>query len=120
MKLTPAKCPSCGANIEVNEYCGTTVLIEEAIEKYKIEISGKVEVEGIRSNAQKIENARKHMKIGEYMKAQELLNQVNHDDSFNVEGQSLWIKNAILMNELKVGFLALITQEKIMQKNLEQ
>ena len=112
MKLTPAKCPSCGANIEVNEnlekticqYCGTTVLIEEAIEKYKIEISGKVEVEGIRSNAQKIENARKHMKIGEYMKAQELLNQVNHDDSFNVEGQSLWIKNAILMNELKVGF----------------
>lgn len=39
MKLTPAKCPSCGANIEVNEtlknticqYCGTTVLIEEAI-----------------------------------------------------------------------------------------
>ena len=112
MKLTPAKCPSCGANIEVNEnlekticqYCGTMVLIEEAIEKYKIEISGKVEVEGIRSNAQKIENARKHMKIGEYMKAQELLNQVNNDDSFNIEAQCLWIENALLIYNFTVGF----------------
>lgn len=112
MKLTPAKCPSCGANLEVNEklekticqYCGTTVLIEEAIEKYKIELSGKVEVEGIKSDAQKIENAKKHMKIGEYMKAQSLLNQVNNEDSFNIEAQCMWIKNAILMNQLTVGF----------------
>lgn len=41
MKLTVAKCPSCNANIEVNEnlekaicqYCGSTILIESAIKK---------------------------------------------------------------------------------------
>lgn len=111
MKLTSAKCPSCGANIEVNEklekticqYCGTTVLIEEAIEKYKIEISGKVEVEGIKSNSQKIESARKHIKLGEYVEAKKILDEVNKDDSFNVEAQCLWIKNAILLNNFKVG-----------------
>ena len=112
MKLTPAKCPSCGANIEVNEklekticqYCGTTVLIEEAMEKYKIEISGKVEVEGIKSNSQKIESAKKHIKLGEYIEAKTILDEVNKDDSFNVEAQCLWIKNAILLNNFKVGF----------------
>lgn len=44
MTLEPAKCPSCGANIEVNkdlekticQYCGTTVLIKDAIQKYKV------------------------------------------------------------------------------------
>ena len=112
MKLTPAKCPSCGANIDVNEklekticqYCGTTVLIEEAIEKYKIELSGKVEVEGIKTNSQKIESAKKHMKPGEYLEAKRILDEVNKDDSFNVEAQCLWIKNAILLNNFKAGF----------------
>ncbi len=47
MKLVPAKCPSCWADIEVNkdlekticQYCGTTVLIDDAVQKYKLEIS---------------------------------------------------------------------------------
>ena len=112
MKLTPAKCPCCGANLEVNEalknticqYCGTTVLIEETIEKYNIELSGKVEVEGIKTDSKKIENAKKHMAIGEYIKAQDLLNEVNADDSFNVESQALWIKNAILLEGFKVDY----------------
>lgn len=113
MKLTPAKCPCCGANLEVNEslknticqYCGTTVLIEEAIEKYNIELSGRLEVEGIKTNSKKIENAKKHMAIEEYTKAQDLLNEVNEDDSFNIEAQALWIKNAVLLANLKVNCL---------------
>lgn len=112
IKLTSGKCPSCGADIQVNaelknticQYCGTTVLIEEAIEKYKVELSGRIEVEGINSNKKKIENAKKHMAIGEYKSAEQLFNQVNENDSFNVESQSLWIKNAILMTGLKVDY----------------
>ena len=46
MKLVPAKCPNCGANIEVDdsqektkcEYCGDDILIDRAIQKYQIEI----------------------------------------------------------------------------------
>ena len=42
IKLQDAKCPNCGANIQVNDklenticqYCGSQVVIEEAIEKY--------------------------------------------------------------------------------------
>ena len=68
VKLQAAKCPSCGADIQVNEklenticqYCGSTVLVEDAIEKYKIEISGNVKVEGIKGRNDKIEQAKKH------------------------------------------------------------
>lgn len=47
MKLVPAKCPNCGANINVDEeqettkceYCGDAILIDKAIQKYKVEIT---------------------------------------------------------------------------------
>lgn len=60
MKLVTAKCPNCGAQIEVDEYsnttrcdyCGSQILVEEAIEKYKVEISGSIEIE----NLPKLEN----------------------------------------------------------------
>lgn len=66
MKLVAAKCPNCNSNIEVNpnettikcEYCKGTILINDAIEKYKIDISGKIEVK----NLPKIEDI---LKIGE-------------------------------------------------------
>ncbi len=46
MKLVPAKCPNCGANINVDEeqettkceYCGDAILIDKAIQKYQVEI----------------------------------------------------------------------------------
>lgn len=47
MKLIPAKCPSCGANIDVDrslkftkcQYCGTEIVVEEAIENLlKVEL----------------------------------------------------------------------------------
>lgn len=46
MKIVPAKCPNCGANINVDEeqettkceYCGDAILIDRAIQKYQIEI----------------------------------------------------------------------------------
>ena len=46
MKLVAAKCPSCGANIDVDKkqeitkckYCKTQILVDDAIIKYKLEV----------------------------------------------------------------------------------
>ena len=74
MKLVPAKCPSCGASIEVNEslknaicqYCGTTILIDDAVEKYKIELSGEVKVDGIEGKTELLKNAETLASMGKY------------------------------------------------------
>ncbi len=66
MKLVAAKCPSCGAQIDVDEdsdstkceYCKSKIIVDDAIEKYKVEISGKVEVD----NLPNLEN---YLKLGE-------------------------------------------------------
>lgn len=55
MKLVSAKCPNCGADIEVDknsdktkcEYCNSKIIVEDAIEKYKIELSGEVTVKNL-------------------------------------------------------------------------
>ena len=93
VKLQAAKCPSCGADIQVNEklenticqYCGSTVLVEDAIEKYKIEISGNVKVEGIKGRNDKIEQAKKHHKYDELDKAKNLIKEIVKDDEFDTE-----------------------------------
>lgn len=55
MKLVAAKCPNCGASLDVNpkqdatkcEYCHQAILIDDAIAKYKLEISGSIEVKNL-------------------------------------------------------------------------
>lgn len=55
MPYTAAKCPNCGASIEVDsdakfsrcEFCGSTMEPQKAIAKLQLEVSGKVEVPGI-------------------------------------------------------------------------
>ena len=55
MKLVAAKCPSCGADIELDQdsdktkcsYCNSKIIVEEAIEKYKLELSGSVEIKNL-------------------------------------------------------------------------
>lgn len=55
MKLVTAMCPNCGAKLELDEnmekgfcmYCGSHIIVDDAVQKYKIELSGKVSVEGI-------------------------------------------------------------------------
>ncbi len=100
MKLTAAKCPNCGASLEVNkdlekticQYCGSTVMIEEAIEKYKVELSGKVEVDGIKGRDAKLKQAQKHIKIEEYASAQKILEEIVSEDKFDVEAYCELIK----------------------------
>lgn len=100
VKLKDAKCPNCGANIQVNDklenticqYCGSQVVIEEAIEKYKLEISGKVEVDGIKGRNSKLEQAKKHMKIEEYDVAKKILEDIINEDSLDIEAYIELIK----------------------------
>lgn len=104
VKLKDAKCPNCGANIQVNDklenticqYCGSQVVIEEAIEKYKLEISGKVEVDGIKGRNSKLEQARKHIKIEEYDAAKKILLEIVAEDSLDVESYEELLKVEIL------------------------
>jgi len=106
VKLTAAKCPSCGANIEVNEklekticqYCGTTVLIEDAIAKLKIELSGKIEVDGIETKKSKLERARKHIKLKEYVDANKILTNLINENKLDEEAylELLKLKLAVL------------------------
>lgn len=66
MKLVAAKCPNCGAQIDVDQnsdstickYCNSKIIVEDAIEKYKFEISGTVEI----NNLPKLDN---YIKLGE-------------------------------------------------------
>ncbi len=53
MELKSAKCPNCGGKLELNPaiekgiciYCGSEIIVEEAIQKFKGEISGIATVE---------------------------------------------------------------------------
>ena len=93
VKLQAATCPKCGANIEVNEqlekticqYCGTTILVSDAVEKYKVELSGRVEVEGIKNRNDFYDQALKHMDVEEYDEAKECLYTIVNEDPFDVE-----------------------------------
>lgn len=111
VKLKDAKCPNCGANIEVNDelekticqYCGSTVIIEEAIEKYKVELSGKVEVEGIKGRKDKLIQAKKHMSLAEYDLAKRILLEIIADDKFDTEAYIELVKVDIELIE-KMNF----------------
>ena len=103
VKLQAAKCPQCGADIEVNanlekticQYCGTTILIQDAIQKIKIEHSGTVKVEGIKNRDDFLSQAKKHIKVEEYEKAVDLLKRIIVDDKFDIEAYSLMINSYI-------------------------
>lgn len=77
MKLTAAKCPSCGANIEVDknsdstkcEYCDSKIIVEDAIAKYKVEISGEVEVKNLPKLDNHLKMGKMHYDDGEYEEA---------------------------------------------------
>lgn len=80
MKLVSAKCPSCGAKIEVDansnstrcDYCNSQVLVEDAIKKYKVEISGSIEIKNLPKLENYLKLADRHYKDGEYREAYEI------------------------------------------------
>lgn len=77
MKLVSAMCPNCGAKLELDEnmekgfcmYCGSQILVQDAVQKYKVEISGRVSVEGILSAEDFAKNGDTLVNIGNYPQA---------------------------------------------------
>lgn len=104
MKLTAAKCPSCGASIKVDrneesttcEYCHNDIIIEDAVEKYKIELSGKVKVSGIKDNDDRLKDAKNYLKLNEFNETVTTLNTIIRDEPFNIEAYTLLVKANVL------------------------
>jgi len=91
MKLVAAKCPSCGANIDVDknsdkticEYCGSKIIVEDAIAKYKLEISGKVEVSNLTNSIKLVKLGDKAVKDNLFKEALEKYNRAFELDPDN-------------------------------------
>lgn len=115
MKLIPARCPSCGADIEVNKenettkckYCDTRIIIDDAIAKYKVELSGKVTVENLPTVINLIKLGTRHLDKNEYKPAQEKFAKALELDADNSE---LIIKDA----------LARVAQKEIVEASLNR
>ena len=77
MKLVAAKCPCCNANIEVSpdaettkcRYCGSAILVEDAIKKYTIEFSGEVGISGISSLENDLKLGSQYLEVKEWTNA---------------------------------------------------
>ena len=115
MKLIPARCPSCGADIEVNKenettkckYCDTRIIIDDAIAKYKVELSGKVTVENLPTVINLIKLGTRHLDKNEYKPAQEKFAKALELDADNSE---LIVKDA----------LARVAQKEIVEASLNR
>lgn len=77
IKIVPAKCPSCGANIEVNkddnktkcDFCHTNIIVDDAIKRLKIDVSGKVEVNNLPKLDDILKVGNRHYEDKEYDEA---------------------------------------------------
>lgn len=55
INLVPAKCPNCGAQLKLDDnmkrakcsFCKSTIIVDEAIEKFKTDSKGNLKVSGI-------------------------------------------------------------------------
>lgn len=93
MKLVSAKCPNCGANIEVDknsdstrcEFCKSKIIVEDAIAKYKIEVSGEVEIKNLPTLKNHIKLAERYYNDNEYEEALEQYSKICELDSNNCD-----------------------------------
>lgn len=89
VKLVAAKCPNCGSNIEVNqndnkskcEYCRATILVDDAIERLRVELSGEVEVKNLPKLKNLLKIADRAFEDEDYSKALENYKQALAIDS---------------------------------------
>ena len=87
MAYIAAKCPACGAGIQVPDdmqktfcsYCGSSIVSEEAIKLNKVQVIGTVEVSGIATLDRLIQNAEANMKINEIGRARKVYEQITED-----------------------------------------
>ena len=94
MKLVNAKCPSCGANIIINnneevvtcKYCRNSIIVDEAIACYKIKVTGIINIDGIQSNTELISSANQLLSMHEYLKAKKLFLEFSEKCPNNYQG----------------------------------
>lgn len=114
IKLVPAKCPSCGAQLELDDnmkkakcdFCKNTVIVDDAIAKYKFEISGNVKVSGIKDYSDKLLTVKKHLKAGKYINAKDSLEKILEDDEYNLEALKEYVNLLLDHRHEFVEFIA--------------
>ncbi len=77
MKIIAAKCPNCGADIEVDqysdktrcEYCNSTIIVEDAIACSKVDISGNITIDNSKEIEMLLKNANRLFDSHDYKNA---------------------------------------------------
>jgi len=100
ISLKAAKCPSCGADIEVNpelergicQFCGSTILIQDAIQKIKVEHTGTIKIDGIQGESELLEIAKKHILVGETDKAYNVLEEILKENPYNLDAIQVYLE----------------------------
>ena len=116
VNLVPAKCPSCGAQLELDDnmkraeckFCKSTIIVDEAIQKYQVELKGNVKVSGIQGESDKIDIAKKYIKLDKYEEAEKILNEVIEKNPFYLEALKMLIeiqrnKCEVVLNKKKIN-----------------
>lgn len=92
MNLIAARCPNCGANIEISpemeatkcKSCGSAILVEDAIRKYKVEINGSVK---FNENVEPLlKSANGFLSLGKWEEALDIFAKVVKIDSTDYRG----------------------------------
>lgn len=110
-ELVAGKCPNCGANVNLPSelettfcaYCGSNIKVNEAIEKLKIELSGKVEVDGIASLNKLYKNAEDYMKLEEFENAYDVYISIIRDNPGEIKAYYLALNSISYKMERKAG-----------------
>ena len=101
VNLVPAICPCCGGQLELDDnmkraecqYCKNTIIVDEAIEKFKTDSNGNLKISGIKDLDKYLEEARKNFKIKKYRDANVCCNQVLNLDRFNDEASIIKVES---------------------------
>lgn len=102
VNLVPAKCPCCGGQLELDDnmkraeckYCRNTIIVDEAIEKFKTDSQGNLKISGIKDQDKLLEEARKYYKLKRYQDAIDTCSNIISIDAFNDDAFALEFKSA--------------------------
>jgi len=87
MPVIAAKCPNCNGDIQLDDtkrsgfcmYCGSQVLVQDAIDLAKVKVDGAVTVEGVATLEKLVQNGAKFLELGEYRRAKEVYGRITNE-----------------------------------------
>ena len=109
MKFVSGSCPNCGGEVQLDEskekgfcmHCGSSIRVQDAVQKLKLELSGKVGVDGINSVQQLKSNAQKSFDVGLYRNASEDWSKAANIDKTDHESWWGQVQCALVMTDTK-------------------